>query len=166
MELSFCLCTDRQQVAFIPLELVRVGGTVECVGSVGFLREAKLPVNAQLVIVEVTLIEKLPLFPIAVCGSSVASASSSADAVVNASDAKSQSGIGFYGAEATALNANFNRLAFIMSGNNVDGSAKALSAVNTTGSAFENLDAFNVTNVYGKVCCKMSCLGVADVDTV
>ena len=40
------------------------------------------------VIAEVTLIEKLSFPPIAVCGASVASASSAANAVVNAFDAK------------------------------------------------------------------------------
>ena len=44
--------------------------------------------------------------------------------------------------------------------------AKALAAVHTAGSAFQHLNALNVTDAYGEVCRKMSCLRVVDVDAV
>ena len=48
----------------------------------------------------------------------------------------------------------------------IDSSAKALTAIDATGCAFEHLDTFYVADADGEVCRKMSCLWIADVDAV
>ena len=148
------------------LELVVEAGAVEGVGPVGFLRETELPIQAQLVVLEIALVEQLAFPPFAVVGASITSASSSADAVVDAFDTESHASISLYGSKAAALNAYLYGLAFIVFGNDVDGSAKALPTVNAAGCTFQNLDALNVADVYWEVCGKMTCLWIADVDTV
>ena len=102
MKLSLRFGTDRKQVTLVSLKLIRVGCTVECVSTIRFLRKAELPVNAQLFIAVVALVENLSLPPVAVGGTSVASPSTTADAVVDTFYAEAESCIRFYAAETTS----------------------------------------------------------------
>ena len=166
VETTFRFGTDARHKSLIPFILVRIIGAVEGVGSVAFLREAELPIKTHSLVFKVALIEELPLSPRTVEGAAIASASTTADAVRNLACRERETSLAFSCAEGTALSSKFEVPSRLMLRDDIDGSAKALPAINATCCSFEHFDAFYIANAYGKVCRKMSCLGIADVDAV
>ena len=166
VEAALRLSADACHESLVALVLVGIICTIESVGAVALLREAKLPVELQSVILIVTLIEELSLSPRAVERAAIASAATTTDAVRHLACRKRKTSLAFCSTEGTALSREFDVSSHIMPGDDIDSAAKALATIDTTGCALEHLDAFYVADADGKVCRKMSCLGIADVDAV
>ena len=81
MKTALCLCADAGHETLVTLVLVGVIGTIKSIGSVALLRKAELPIKAQSIILVIPLIVELSLPPPTVERSTIAPATTSADAV-------------------------------------------------------------------------------------
>ena len=166
VELALGLSLHRDEVALVALILVGIGCAVEGVGSVGLLREAELPVEGHVPVAEVALIIELALAPVAVERTAVAASATTADSVSGAPKYQSHTGIGIEGAKAAALGSCLEGGLLLMTGDDIDGPTETLSAIHTAGGTLEHLNALDVADADGEVSGQMSCVWIADVDTV
>ena len=79
---------------------------------------------------------------------------------------QSHTGIGIEGAKAAALGSCLEGGLLLMTGDDIDGPTETLSAIHTAGGTLEHLNALDVADADGEVSGQMSCVWIADVDTV
>ena len=104
--------------------------------------------------------------PVAVESTAIAAASTATQSVGSMAKGKTHTRIGIERSIAATLCTCLYGGMLFLACNDVDGTAEALSAIDTAGGSLKHLDALYVAHAHGEVCCKMSCVGIADVDTV
>ena len=159
---SLRLGTHAGRISFIAFILVRIGCTVEGIGTIGFLAHTHLPIQVGSFMCPSALIIKMPLAPLAVVGTSIATATASTYAVVHSSQGQDDTAISLEGAKTSALGSCAHLTFCVLAGDDIDGTPKGIAAIHTSGCALEHLYALYVLDGHRKVHGQMTSNGIVE----